>query len=185
MEARIPPVATDDMAPDQRELAARIAGARGRVGGPFAFWIRLPEVADAADRLGNALRLHGKLDRKLFELMVLAVARFWTAQYEWFAHERAAREAGLADEIIEAIRVGRAPAFRDAEEALAYGIAVELQTTKRLSDATFERGLQSFGPEVFIEAVTAIGFYTTAAMLINAFAAPVPDGSTPLPPLSS
>jgi 4-carboxymuconolactone decarboxylase len=180
MKTRIPPLAAEDMSPLQREVAERIAGARGRVGGPFGFWIRLPNVADAADRLGNALRLEGKLDRKLFELMILAIARHWTAQYEWFAHEQAARDAGLADETIEAIRAGRTPAFTDAQEQLAYDIVTELQTTKRLCDATFARGLEAFGAEVFIEAVTAIGFYTTAAMMINAFNAPVPGGATPL-----
>ena len=180
---RIPPLAAEEMTPEQAEVATRIAGARGRVGGPFGFWVRLPEVADAADRLGNALRLAGKLDRKLFELMVLVIARHWTAQYEWFAHEQAARDAELGDAIIEAIRAGRTPAFTDPQEQLAYDLVNELQTTKRLSDATFELGLRAFGTNVFIEAVTTIGFYTTAAMMINSFNAPVPGGATPLPEL--
>jgi len=65
------------------------------VRGPFAIWMRNPALADAADKLGTALR-KGKLDVRLFELMVLVIARHWTAQYEWFAHAKHAPKAGLS-----------------------------------------------------------------------------------------
>jgi hypothetical protein len=50
-----------------------------------------------------------------------------------------------------------------------------------LSQATYDRGVEHFGLELFIELVTAIGFYTMVAMMLNAFDAPVPGGSRPLP----
>ena len=48
-------------------VSQEIGGARGGVvRGPFAIWLRNPELADQANRFGNAFRLGGKLDNRLF-----------------------------------------------------------------------------------------------------------------------
>ena len=67
----------------------------GEIRGPFAIWIRNAELAAAANQMGNAVRLNGKLDARLFELIILVVARHWSAQYEWFAHAKDAAKVGL------------------------------------------------------------------------------------------
>ena len=61
--------------------------------GPFAIWMRNPAIADAADKFGTILR-QGSIDKWLFELMVLIVARHYGAQYEWYAHARHAPRSG-------------------------------------------------------------------------------------------
>ena len=110
--ARVPDISPDQLTTEQKRIRDAIAGARGGVvRGPFAIWLRQPVIADAANRFGNALRLEGKLDKRLFELMVLVIARHWSAQYEWFAHEDAARQAGLPSAVIEAVRAGKRPDF--------------------------------------------------------------------------
>ena len=87
--ARVPDVALEEMTAEQRRVYQEIGGARGGVvRGPFAIWLRNPQLADQANQFGNAFRLSGKLDKRLFELMVLVVARHWSAQYEWFVHEK-------------------------------------------------------------------------------------------------
>jgi 4-carboxymuconolactone decarboxylase len=180
--SRVPPLEEMVLSEQQKELANAIAGARsGHVRGPFAVWLRNPELADKANQFGNVLRRQGTLDRKLFELMVLTVARRWTAQYEWFAHERNALAAGLSTDVIEAIRERRVPAFESDGERMVYEIVVELDETRRLSQATFDRAVAFFGLDTLIELVAAIGFYTTVAMTINAFEAPVPGDARPLP----
>jgi 4-carboxymuconolactone decarboxylase len=50
-----------------------------------------------------------------------------------------------------------------------------------LSDATYERAFAMLGRERLVELVAATGFYVMVAMTLNAFDAPVPDGSRPLP----
>lgn len=57
--------------------------------------------------------------------------------------------------------------------------------TRTVSPATYERAVGVFGLELLIEMVTVIGFYTTAAMMINSFDAPVPGDARPLPNLIS
>jgi 4-carboxymuconolactone decarboxylase len=180
--SRLPALTPDQLSPEQKRLHDEIAGPRGgSVGGPFAVWLRVPRIAEAANRMGNCLRLEGKLDRRLFELAILVIARHWSAQYEWFVHEKAALNAGLGPYVVEALRHGKKPRFAHNDEQLVYDIVNELQQTRTLAQASFDRALAALGPDLVIELVSVIGFYTTAAMMINAFDAPVPDGARPLP----
>lgn len=180
--ARLPEIPVAQLSAAQRLIYDQIAGARGgAVAGPFAIWLRVPQIADRANQLGNAIRLQGTLEKRLFELIVLITARYWSSQYEWFAHEEAALKAGLSSDIVQALRARRAPDFARDDERLIFETITELYETRTLSQRTYDRALGQFGVELLIEAVTAAGFYAMAAMVINAFDAAVPGGRRPLP----
>ena len=180
--ARIPDLDPESFTFRQRQVYDEIAGPRGGVvAGPFAIWLRNLDLAERANKLGNVLRREGKLDRRLFELMVLVVARHWTAQYEWHAHEKHARTCGLAEDVIEAIRHRRQPAFAKDDERLIYEATTQLLEAKRIEQSTYDRLIALLGQDVVIEYVSACGFYTMVAMVLVAFEAPVPGGKNPLP----
>jgi 4-carboxymuconolactone decarboxylase len=121
-----------------------------------------------------------KLERRLLELMTLVAARQATAQYAWFIHEPYALKFGITPEIVEAIRERHTPSFSREDERLVYDLTMELNTTRKLSETSFQRGMAMFGEEILVELVSAIGFYSMVAMTLNAFAVPVPTGKTPL-----
>jgi 4-carboxymuconolactone decarboxylase len=180
--SRVDDLSPEELSPQQQRVHAEIAGPRaGAVRGPFAVWLRTPRIADAANRLGNAIRVEGRLDRRLFELAILIVARFWNAQYEWFVHEKDGLAAGLTGDVIDAVRHRRVPSFARADEMLVYDIVNELHQTRTISQASYDRAVTALGLDLFIELITTVGFYTTAAMMINAFDAPVPGNVRPLP----
>ena len=180
--ARVPDIPEEELTPEQRRIAAAISAARhGAVRGPFALWLRLPEVARHANDLGNALRHGGTLDIRLYRLAVLLVARFWSAQYEWYIHARGAREAGLPDETIDAIREKRRPVLTEPAQIAVYDTVTELLETRTLSEPGYRRAEDILGRDALIELVTVAGFFTMAAMVLNAFDAPVPGGEKPLP----
>ena len=112
--------------------------------------------------------------------MTIVVARHWGAQYEWFVHADHGRKAGLSDDVIEAIRTNRKPAFSKDDERLVYDVVSELNESKHLSDASYKRALDFFGLDLLVELITATGFYTLVAMMLNAFQVDTPDGSRPL-----
>jgi 4-carboxymuconolactone decarboxylase len=178
---RVPNLTLEELSPEQRRLHDEIASTRSRVGGPFAIWLRTPRIAEAANHFGGVLRRDSNLEKRLFELMVLVIARHWDAQYEWYAHEKAGRAAGLSDAVIESLRAGERPAFTRDDEALIYDVTHELMARKQLSDATYARALDVLGLDLLIEFITAIGFYTSVAVVLNGFDVPTPDGSHPLP----
>ena len=178
---RVPEVLPDQLSPEQRKVHDLIVSTRGGViRGPFAMWIRNANLAAAANQLGNAVRLEGKLDAKLFELIILVIARQWSAQYEWFAHAQEAARVGLEPAIIEAIRTHRVPSFRSPRETVIYEMVRELIDTRNLSDTTYNRARDMFGIDLVMEVVTVAGFYTLVAMMLKAFDAPVPGGARPL-----
>jgi 4-carboxymuconolactone decarboxylase len=180
--SRVDYLKPEELSPEQRRVHDEIAGPRGgSVRGPFAVWLRTPRIADAANRLGNAIRVEGKLDKRLFELAILVIARHWNAQYEWFVHEKDALAAGVSSGVIEAIRHRRIPDFARPDEELVYDIVNELHQIRTISQASYDRAVAALGIDLFIELITTVGFYTTAAMMINAFDAPVPGNARPLP----
>src|ERR1700757_2773778 len=71
-------------------------------------------------RMGNALLNRGELDPALRELAILRVGRLNRAAYEVFQHERIARESGVAEEKIAALRDAtiEAPAFSEQDKAV-------------------------------------------------------------------
>ena len=75
--ARIDPIPLDRMTPDQRRLNDAIAATRsgGVAKGPFALWLRTPELADHANAFGSYLRHGTSVPQRLVELAVLVVAR--------------------------------------------------------------------------------------------------------------
>jgi 4-carboxymuconolactone decarboxylase len=179
--ARVSDVALEEMTAEQRRVYQEIGGARsGVVRGPFAIWIRNPQLADQANQFGNAFRLSGKLDKRLFELMVLVVARHWSAQYEWFVHEKNGLEAGLTPAVVDAIRTRSTPEFAREDERVVYATITEMNETRTLSEPAYDRALAALGLDLLIELIAAAGFYTMVAMTLNAFDAPVPGGKRPL-----
>src|SRR3972149_8409674 len=157
--SRVPDIKLEDLTTEQKRIYGEIAGPRGGVGrGPFPIWLRNPDLADRANQFGNALRVHGKLEKRLFELMVLIVARHWSAQYEWFSHAKSALKTGLSPEVVEAIQNHRRPESLGEDERLVYEIISELVAPRTLSQPSYERALAALGLGLFIEVFSAPRF---------------------------
>jgi len=179
------PIPPDQMTDEQRRVHDQIAaGPRGYVAGPFAVLLRSPEGADRVQNLGEFLRFHISIAPHLKELAILMVARLWSCQYEWYAHEPFARKSNLDPALIEAIRLGQPPIFNDGEEEAVHNLAQALVRDHVVGDAVYGRCVEYFGEATVVELVTLIGYYALIAQTINAFEIALPDGvEAPLPPL--
>jgi 4-carboxymuconolactone decarboxylase len=178
--ARLDPLPFEDLSAEQKVIHAELGRTRKRVSGPFAIWLRTPGLAHAANQLALALRENGKLEKRLFELIVLIVVRHWSAQYAWSAHEPNAAAAGLAPDVIAAIRERRKPDFKQADERLIYEAVSELLDSKELGAATYDCLLKQFGLDLTIEIISVTGFYGMVATVLKGFDVPTPTGERPL-----
>jgi 4-carboxymuconolactone decarboxylase len=107
-------------------------------------------------------------------------ARHWTAQYEWFAHEKMALDQGISNDVVEAIRNRRRPQFD--EKKAVYELVTELYETKAVSDPTYGAAVQALGEQTVMELVTIATFYAMIAMFLVTFQVDIPGGATlPLP----
>ena len=178
--SRLPDLRHEDMTAEQRRIHDEIAaGPRGRVEGPLRVWLHAPKLATHAQKLGAHARFDSLLPPRLSELAILVTAATWRSDFEWYAHARLAREAGIEDGVIEAIRVGEEPPLPDDKARAVYAVARELHRTRALSDETYAIAEAALGRAVLVDLVGILGYYTLVSMTLNAFRVPTPDGSQP------
>jgi 4-carboxymuconolactone decarboxylase len=173
-------ITVGEMVPAQKRVHDQIvAGRRGRFGGPFELLIRAPEICELASKLGEHLRWGTSLPDRLSELAIITTARFWRAQYEWYAHAPLAAKAGVPAAAIEAIRTGGTPQFAAGDEALVHRVCSEIFRTQRLSDRSFADAVAAFGEQGLVELISIIGYYTLIGNTLNVFQVALPEGERP------
>ena len=179
---RLPTIPPQQYTPDQKQAAEAFEQARGKSPfGPFEPLMHSPEVMTLARSMGDYLRYKPKIGTTLSELVILMTARRWTQDYEWYVHAPIAEKAGIAPEIIAAIRDGRRPARLSDDETIVYDFTSELQDTHRVSDATFARAESRFGKAGVVDLAAISGYYTFLAMELNAARYVIPADGKPLP----
>ncbi len=180
--ARVRQLEPGELNDHQTRLAKEIGGTRGgglAVNGPWGLLLRNPALCERGAAFGTMLRDATSVPKRLSELAIAMVARYWRAQFEWYAHAPHALKAGVSSEVIEAIRERRRPVFDKKDEEATYNFFTELLETRKVSDATYKALLAEVSAEVAIELTTIAGFYATVAMLIIAFEVDLPEGVKP------
>lgn len=177
---RFKPLTYDQLTPEQKTMVGNLtSGERGGLSGPFNVLLRSPEMGDAAQKLGARLRFHSTLPGNLRELAILITARYWTAQYEWYAHRRYALQEGVSPSIADAIAAGRRPESLELDEAIVYNFCTEFLNTKQVSDPTFKSALDTLGEQGVVDLTGLVGYYTFVSMILNLDRYPMPDGVKP------
>src|SRR5713226_4657959 len=178
--ARYRDITLAEMTPAQKRVHDLIvAGRRGRFGGPFQLLIHAPEICEHAAQLGEHLRWGTSLPDRLSELAIITTARFWRAQYEWYAHAPLAEKAGVPRAAIEAIRTAGTPLFTAKDETLVYRICSEIFRTQRLSDDSFSEAVGALGEQGLVEVIAIIGYYTLIGNTLNVFQVGLLAGTPP------
>ena len=142
---------------------------RGNLEGPFLAWLHSPLLAGAAEKLGQVCRYGTHLKPVESELLILIVAAHMRCAAEWQIHAPIALKAGLDAAAVEALRAGAAPDFPETSLATLYAFARELLTTHRVDDGRFAAAHDAFGTATLVEIVGVLGYYSFAAMTLNAF----------------
>jgi len=181
---RLRPLSPQEMTTDQQRVAHAIAtGPRGGVRGPFVALLRSPELADRIRSLGDYVRFESGLPPQLRELVILLAARFWSANYEWHAHQQAALKEGMNPEIPKAIAENRRPSTLSSDEGLIYDFFSQLLSKRDVADETYQAAIERFGEKSVVELIGTAGYYSLISLVLNANRTPVPEGGSPLPPL--
>ena len=179
---RLPKLAPEAMTPRQRAVHDKIAGKRGKVGGPYQVWLNSPELCERVEMVGAYLRWDSAMAPKYRELSLLIAARFFDAQYSWNAHTEAAIKEGIRPETLQAIAERRAPTFNDDEERVFYTFAMEVLENHFVKQETFDAARKAFGAQGIVDIIGALGTFSMLAMLLNTFEVDLqPDRSPPYP----
>lgn len=152
-----------------------VSGPRGRLVGPLRAVIHSPELANRWSKMGEYLRYNTSLPDSLNELAIIVAGRHWNSQLEFHIHALAAKKAGLADDIIEAIRTAQSPTFKDPAELEVYNYARMMLATGNLTDEVHNAIVKRWGEKGAVELTGVIGYYTMVSFTLNAHEIPMID----------
>ena len=146
--------------------AAKAAG--GPVGGPYWAYVRYPKLMQQAQDMSSTLA-QGGLSKRERQVAILAIARFWGAEYPWAAQARAAESIGLEREIVDTINVGGTPKLDNPRERMAYDVTVSLLKDKRLTDAMFASAAKLFGEKELVSLIASVGQFSMTCLTTIAY----------------
>jgi 4-carboxymuconolactone decarboxylase len=178
---RFPQIPLEKMTAAQRTVAdAIMSGPRQGMRGPFNAWLRSPELADRLQKVGEYVRFHTSLDKRLNEMAIIMTAQHWGSQYEWYAHAPLAIKAGLDPDTVAAIGAGKKPDKMKDDEAIVWEFATQLRRDHNVDDALYGRAVDKFGENGVVDLIAVSGYYDVVSMTLNvARVAPPADAQLP------
>ncbi len=158
--------------------AFRLTDPDGRLEGPFNAMLVSPGVGHALQDLGAAVRYRTSLSDRAREIAILALAALRRSDFEWYAHERVGRRAGLTDEELASLLAGADPASLSSDEALLLRTTRLLATAGDLDDGAFAAAEEELGREQLAELVVLVGYYDLLALSLRVWRTPLPAGES-------
>jgi 4-carboxymuconolactone decarboxylase len=184
--ARLSLASRESVPEDQREAFDEIVKAAGSVPrfGPGSVLLHLPHAHQRLMGFNKFLRSESSLPKKLQELAMLVTSRELDCQYIWNAHAASAREAGVADATVDALRERKElPKLPDDETAVVR-FGQEFFRTHRVSRGTLQLAMEKLGQRGAIELGLFLGNYASLALMVNSFDVDLPpDRKEPLMPV--
>ena len=177
--ARLPNLEKDQLKPEDLKFYDVIAESRGGVRGPYGVLLHSPDLAARVAHTGSYVRYNLDIPEALRETIIIATAREIKSQYEFYAHARLARQAGVSEDTIQAIARGTAPQGLSGDEERLVRYVHELLRNHKISDATFDAVRDRFGMQKTLEITALIGHYLLVGQILAAFEVDLPAGAKP------
>ena len=166
--SRIPAVTRESIPEELRETFDEINSGPGGIGtGPMSILKHSPEMARRAIPLFEYVRNESTVPHQMRELAMLATARAKDCIYIWDRHVPIARESGLRNELVDALRDRQPLPSLSAGEAAVINLANEFFTGSKVGESTFKAAHDEFGAQGLVELVTLMGFYAMLAFNAN------------------
>jgi len=164
--ARLSPVTRDQLAAEDHQYFDSIVGTRGSIRGPYGVLLHSPKLAARVADTGAFVRYEFGTPENLKETVIIATAKEMESQYEFSAHAKLARAAGVSDATIKAVADGTAPAGLSGDEALLVGYVKEMLQKHKVSNATYKALVDRFGEQDTLHLAVLVGHYMLVAQVL-------------------
>lgn len=156
------------LTPEQQRAAEEFRRLRGvDPFGPFIPLLNSPELMPRVAALGEYLRYRSALPPRLRELAILITAAHWQQQFEWDTHAPIALQAGLRQEILDAVWKRDRPSGLASDQEALYDLCVALHRDLKPNAETLERATATLGKQGVIDTIGTCGYYAMLAMVLN------------------
>ncbi len=179
-EGRIP-----RLAPDAARVAAAAAGIPEFMADLSVFQVLLhsPKAAAALNGMLQGLLWEGTLDARLRELVIMRLGWGTGSEYEWTQHWRVARQLGVEEADLLAVRDWRdSDRFGPVERAVLAATDDVIATGVISADSWALCAEELEDPALLVELVVAIGNWQLFSSLLRSLQVPLEDGVAPWPP---
>jgi 4-carboxymuconolactone decarboxylase len=181
---RIELITEKSQIPEERHAEYdEIVGVLGRVGGPFGILMYSPGLAEMVCKTGAHVRLKSELTMVERELVILSLCREKDAAYEWSGHVNAARNAGMRDEAIEAMRNGADVSSLEPDERDIITYTRQLLRNNKVDQDLFDALKDRHGIRWLVELTATAGQYSYISAINNAFSMEPPATATDVLPV--
>jgi 4-carboxymuconolactone decarboxylase len=151
-----------EIAPEQHAEFDSIVEVLHGVRGPFSVLMHSPGLAQKVMEAGAQVRLGSTLSQLERELAVIAVSREKDARYEWAAHVKAGRAAGMREEAIEAVRHRQDVNDLEADER-------DIILTNKIERPLFDQLVSRHSERWLVELAATVGQYQYISAINNTF----------------
>ncbi len=176
--ARLPNIERDHLKPEDQKYFDEISGTRGSIRGPYGILLHSPDLAARVANTGAYVRFDFNMAESLKEVVIITAAREIKSQYEFAAHARLAREAGVSEDTIKIIAQGRAPQGLSGDEEILVRYTLDLLQDRKISDGTFNAIKNKWGDRGVVDLTVLIGHYLLVAQILAAFDVELAPGMT-------
>ena len=165
-EPRIPPLEPRDWTAEQRKRFDP-NGTGQRAANVFVTFVRNPP----ADRLRGPINQHilnsTTLSVRQRETLLMRIGVLCRSEYEWAAHSRLGRRAGMTDTDVARIVAGPESGGGDPLEVALIRATDELYRDDRVSDQTWATLAKGLDTKQLLDMLIAVGGYRATSMAIN------------------
>jgi 4-carboxymuconolactone decarboxylase len=165
---RIAILEREAMTSEQGKLFDDVKAEGGPLGGPYWAYIRFPKLMRLVQDISNCLG-QGGLTKRERQIAIMAIIRFWGAEYPWAVQSRGALSMGLEPAIIDTINAGRMPKLDNPREKMAYDVAIELLNDRKLSDATYANACRLFNEKELVSLIATVGQFSMTCLTTIAY----------------
>lgn len=170
---------------EQAQKAAAAAGVNAQIAelNVFRALLHQPSLAKAVNDLLFALLFRGSLDARLRELVIMRIGWQTGSVYEWTQHWRVAKQLGVSEEDLLAVRDWRGSERFDATDRAVLAAADEILESGTLSEQTWSVCEGQLGEATDrLELVAAIGTWRMISSLLRSLGIPLEDAVEAWPP---
>jgi AhpD family alkylhydroperoxidase len=162
--ARIPYPSQQDIPDKAREFLAKLPALN-----IFRMLAHADHLIEPFVRFGNGFLYKGTLDAVTREIAILRVGYLSGCEYETYQHERIARQAGMSEALIAALRSGPEAEALSPEQRQVVRYVDDLVENVRAGDETFQPLRERMSLKQLQELTLVTGYYMMVCRFLSTF----------------
>lgn len=165
----------EDQHPEFDAIASVLHSINGPVG-PFGALMHSPGLAQKVMEAGRHIRLNSTLTKAERETAIITLARERDAGLEWATHVKVAREGGVREEVIAAIRDRADVSQLASDEADVVTFVRQFLRTNAVDDDLYRRLRKRHSDRWLVELAGTLGQYLYISTITTIFGIEAPSG---------